>query len=153
MAATKDGLIEPDPAIGISMEVEVSKGRRLVLQTHVARDAPIGELNGTLDKINTASDRQVAYYELDALRFQLEHDERVLKQFRDNYVLLEQTALSSWERRGKRGPVELSDREQKGKMEAETSIERMTTQIGAVKARIAEFEAKVKNTSRVVEPA
>jgi len=69
------------PAIGITLQYPLDEGvgRGLVFQTFVAADCAIGDLNGALDKVRRAADRQRAIVSLPTLRGLLSDKEDALK--------------------------------------------------------------------------
>ena len=66
----EDARTETTPAIGITLQYPLDEGvgRGLVFQTFVAADCETGELNGALDKVRKAADRQRAIVQLPTLR-------------------------------------------------------------------------------------
>jgi len=70
------GAAAETPAIGITFQQQVGDKRSLVFQSFVAADCQRAELNGMLDKLRTASERQKAIIELPATR-------GILQDFRD----------------------------------------------------------------------
>lgn len=66
------------PAIGVSLQVVLDQSRTLVLQTHVAREDQ-AVINGVLDQLTRASDRQEAKYMVEKVK-------RLLRQAERNYI-------------------------------------------------------------------
>jgi hypothetical protein len=64
------------PALGFSMQVDLGAGRVCTLQTHIANDCSIGELNRMLDKMTHAGDRQRAHYQIEGLERDLHKYEK-----------------------------------------------------------------------------
>lgn len=55
------------PSLGFSMQVDLGAGRVCVLQTHLPNDCSAAELDGMLDKMTQAGDRQRAHYKIEEL--------------------------------------------------------------------------------------
>lgn len=65
MSLGTEKVIGPTPALGFSIQVDLGAGRTGVLQTALPNDCSLGELNGMLDKMNSASDRLRAHYKIE----------------------------------------------------------------------------------------
>ena len=61
-----------EPAIGISLDCKINDRRALVIQTHVSRDAPNGEVYHILEKCLNAADLLDIRYRLKDLRLLLD---------------------------------------------------------------------------------
>lgn len=59
---------EEMPAVGVSLNISLGAGRALVIQTHVGQD---DDIDGLLDRMLTASDRQKAKYEISEIEDEL----------------------------------------------------------------------------------
>ena len=72
------------PAIGVSIQVDLGAGRVAALQTHVAGDCTLRDLNFALDKMTSAGDRQRAHYQLEELRRDLGKVEKEQSQHQED---------------------------------------------------------------------
>lgn len=78
-----------EPAIGMSYSVQVGDGRSLVFQGHIERDAPLEDLNGLVDKLRVAADRQVAFGKVEGLEKDIELQQRLEMQLREGIAAVE----------------------------------------------------------------
>lgn len=144
MTAELVHMTAPEPAIGISIQVDVAKGRAMVFQTHIGRDVSLAELNALLDRMNVAADRQLAIYELEALDFQLRHDQRILEQCTTDFFAIEARVQHEWNNDPRRrGSLKLTAKEEQEKKNAESMIARMKAQIAATEQKIKDYTVKI----------
>lgn len=132
-----------DPALGLSINVQVDGNRQLAIQTFVSRDGPAAELNTALDKIMKAVDRQVARYMLLSLKKELAQHEKALKDQLEDTERVKAEYEQRWEDSGKRGPLKLDAKEKAAMSNIEVSKQKYQAGITDIKARIAETEAKI----------
>lgn len=71
-------MIGQEPAIGISLNVQIGNGRSLVFQTHVSQGVEDEGLNGLCDKLVRSADRLTKHYEVEALDSELERQKDML---------------------------------------------------------------------------
>ena len=137
---------ETAPALGISINAQVSPTRQITMQSFVDRDASGDEINGLLDKMNTSLDRQAAYYEIDEELKRLEVDKNVLTNITRRLAEVEDNirlkAAASGERRN---PLKLSSQEEMQKKQANDSLEEAKKRVREGEARIAELRKKAGN--------
>lgn len=62
------------PALGFSLQVDLGAGRVATLQTFLPNDCPQSALDGMLDKMTKAGDRQRAHYKIEELKAQLQRE-------------------------------------------------------------------------------
>lgn len=135
--------LEKEPSIGISYNVELPGKKALVLQSFVGRDCETTELNSLLDKLRVASDRQFAFGMVEHLKLQLEQEEKIARDHATRLAIVDQNIKDDWERRGRKGDVQLSQKERTEQQQAYAHAEESKRRIAQVKANIAEFEAKI----------
>lgn len=71
-------------ALGFSMQVDLGAGRVCTLQTHLANDCSVEQLNHMLDKMTSAGDRQRAHYKIEELEREIEQHEREQAQHQED---------------------------------------------------------------------
>jgi hypothetical protein len=71
---------QTQPAIGISYSAQTGDGRNLVFQTHVPQDCLADQLDGIVDKLRKAADRQLQFGKIDTMNQELEMKDRIIKQ-------------------------------------------------------------------------
>ena len=132
------------PAIGISFKAVPANDREIVFQTHVAQDVSKEELNGLLDRLADACERQGAKVALVQLRKELEKHEKHVRQMGEDLVRIDEKARDEWEKSSRRGPYTMSKTDAAAKAQATVTKARFEEEIDKIKEQIAEFEAKVK---------
>lgn len=74
-------MTEQTPAIGLSLQINLSNSAQLVAQTHVAADCTAAQLNAAIDKIMDAAERQQSKFEIKAARMKMEKAREDLTRF------------------------------------------------------------------------
>lgn len=136
----------PSPAIGISLSVDVAKGRNLVFQTHLEQSSPLAFINEQLDKLNSAADRQQAIYEIEGYEFQLHHDEKRLAVFTNQLneiAIRESNKAAEWANSDRRGEYRTSEPELKRAAELRQSLKDLEETLKFTRKRIEDLKAKV----------
>jgi hypothetical protein len=119
----------------------MSEKRQLVLQSLVARDCDIKDLNGTLDKLRVAADRQVAFADLEKLKLFLQQQEEQAATHAKRIAQVDQNVKTAWARSNKRGDPVLSGKERQEQQQAYETAEAMKQRIAKVKQDIADLQA------------
>ena len=133
---------ETEPAIGISLNANLSPTKQIVLQTHIPVDWTVEQINGLVDKLAGVIDRKEAYYQVDMIEAELEQNEHALYSIRDNLANVEKNALLKHEASGRRKPFEWSGQELIQKKQAEDTVERQKKLIAAIRKRLGEARKK-----------
>ena len=134
---------EKTPSIGISYTVELPGKKALVMQSFVERDCSEADLNGVLDKVRKAADRQFSFGYVDILKKELEQQERLANDHATRMAALDERIKSDWTRSAKKGDPRLGPKEQDEQRKAFAHADECKRRIAAVKAEIAEHEAKI----------
>lgn len=137
--------IENIPAIMISVDHQVSEGRIVRFSTGIAQAAPLSEINGLLDKLSAATDRQQAKCELEKAQGDLKREEKLYAQQMEDMARLDGQQQAEYERSGKRAPwapERLTAAQQKDRENAEVSIKRRRDMIVALREHVAKVQAK-----------
>lgn len=128
------------PAIGVSLQMTIDQKRTLVLQTHVPQEEA-SSLNGVLDTITKAADRQDAKY-------LVEHVRRLLRQAERNYMDTEagierqrDDARAAWEASGRQGEFTVGGTVAADVNNGLKSLVRFREEIAAHRDEIARLEA------------
>lgn len=135
--------IEKDPSIGISYTAELPGKKALVLQSFVPRDCEVKDLNGVLDKIRIASDRQFAFGALVQLRLQLEQEQKIASDHAMRMAQVDENMKREWNTGGRKGDMKLSAKQEQEQRQSYAHAEECKKRIGKVKEQIAEFEAQI----------
>ena len=135
--------IEQVPTIGISLSGEMPGKRNLVLQSLVERDCDQKSLNGVLDKIRIAFDRQFAFGAVIQLRLQLEQEEKMASDHAKRMAQVDQNIKDNWERGNRKGDIVLSKSEREQQAQSYAHAEECKIRIAKVKQEIAKFEAEI----------
>ena len=133
--------IEKEPSIGISLNVQVSEKRQLVLQSLVARDCAAQDLNVILDKLRMAADRQVAFADIEKLKLFLAQQEEQATTHAKRIAQVDQNVKDAWARGNKRGDPVLTSKERTEQAQAYEIAEELKRRIAKVKQDIADTQA------------
>lgn len=131
------------PSIGVSFNFKIDDRREIVAQTHIDRDASAEQVDGILDKVRTALERQKTISDLADFHTKLEYDELKLKQLKEDFVRIDQRHRSDWENSSRRGDFKLGPKEQGERNNALSTIDRYEQEIALDKKNIEKCEAKL----------
>jgi len=126
---TEAKTMKADPALGFSYQVVLDKDARrtIVFQTHVANEANQADIDALLDKMGKAADRQIAWYDLQQAREDLEGQQRVAKSLVMQMETMDQLAQARYEssdRKGPWDPEKLPPAEKQARHNLRVSLER-----------------------------
>ena len=136
--------VEEIPSIGISYTVELPGKKALVLQSFVSRDAPVADLNGVLDKVRVAADRQFAFGAMQQIKLGIEQETKNLSDYRRNLAIVDENVKRNWERSNRKGDPKLSAAEETAQRQAFTNIRAGEERIAKLKADLADYEAMIQ---------
>ena len=103
---------EKDLGIGIQFTVTVGQGRQIAMTAGVPLDWESPKLNGLLDKLAGAMDRQATRYEVHDREAAIENMEKQLATTRSQRETYEQGLQAAWTQRNKQGPFAMSGDQQ-----------------------------------------
>ncbi len=135
--------IDKVPTIGISYQAELPGKKQLVLQSFVARDADVKDVNTVLDKIREAADRQFAFGMIDVLKRELETQEKIANDHAARIEQVDANVKRRWETTGRKGDIRLSEKEQNEQRQAYAVAEECKRRIAKVKEELAECQSKI----------
>lgn len=135
--------VEKEPSIGISYTVELPGKKALVMQSFIDRDCDPKNLNGVLDKIRVAGERQFAFGAVQQLKLQLEQEQKMASDHAARMAQVDENLKSEWDRGNKRGDPTLSPKQRQEQAQAYAHAEECKKRIAKVKADIAEYEAMI----------
>jgi hypothetical protein len=144
------------PAIGITFQQEVGDKRSLVFQSFVAADCRRVELNGMLDKLRIASERQKAIIELPTTRGILDGFRARLEQETEKYRALEiekSNLHSRWDQEQKASGRRIDRPNQQQIAEGTRSDQALATcrsNINQLREAIAVEERNVTNLEKLI---
>lgn len=133
-----------DLAIGIQFTMQFPENRAVAFTTACPQDIAADDLDLLLGKLATAADKLDATYRLRALRKLAEHFEKELQTTRQQIANYEQTAAEDYERRGRKGPVQLTASQDAALKNFRTTQEGTTNKIKQLREEIKELEALTK---------
>lgn len=129
------------PALGLSLQVQLSQKCTLVFQTHVdATENP----NATLDKMANAADRLTARYELKEKRALLEQNEQGLKHMTEDLLRIDTRTRAEYDKSGKKGEQKLSNAQAADREKVQLGIERTKERVDIMRKELANLEAEAK---------
>lgn len=129
------------PALGVSFKVLLGKNKEVVFQTHIDQNKLNGELNGMLDALDKAADRQMARNSLDELKHQWELRKLRLSNMVTDFYAIEMREKNKAEKHAsdpkRHGPWKRNEVEQRHHDELRSALER-------AEAEVKEFERLYK---------
>lgn len=138
-------IIAPEVATAMVVMIagQIGDGLNISFQTHVDQNEDASKINGVLDKVRAAIERQADKSQLEQLRRGLKKQESDLAGLLGSAAAVEKVSAVRWSSEGRRGEHKLAPKEQQEKANLEASCEKLRELIGRIKADIAELEAKV----------
>ena len=96
---------EERAALGLSYQIVLDKEARrtLVFQSHVDAAASVEQINVLLDKVASAADRQVAFYELQQAQRDFDLNMIRMRSLETQMVNMEELSQARWLARGRKG--------------------------------------------------
>ena len=110
---TSGEVLDKELGVGIQFTVSVGQGRQIAMTAGIPLDWEPDKVNGILDKLAQAMDRQALRYQLHDMKLGLEKTERDLETNRQQLGNYEQQAMGEWERTGRKGPFRASESQSK----------------------------------------
>jgi hypothetical protein len=147
------------PAIGITLQYPLDEGagRSLVFQTFVAADCASHELNGALDKVRKAADRQRAIVILPTLRGMLADKEQAIHNATETHFEAETykgLLFNKWVQEHKaqerRGELKLSSAQVAEQAKVDQQIGSSKSAIETLKKEIVIFERRVADAEKLI---
>lgn len=132
------------PALGFSITANIHGSAQIVAQSFVPLDASNEEINGTIDKVMLAIDRQQAKYQVKDLKRKMEQEEIILADQIGKVADLQNTASAEHQASGRRGEFKLNVQQKTAVDNARKTIEGMKYNVERYKVNIAELEALAK---------
>src|SRR6516225_2518697 len=117
-----ESLTKQEIAVAVSITAQVKPGRQIVMQTYVGRDDPPAQTHALIDRLQHMVDRQEARDELPGALFQLEFEKKKYEEAKLQYVKIDERNAIEWEKRGKKGPPQLSKSVIEGKDNTENNM-------------------------------
>jgi hypothetical protein len=158
-SADKPSRVTDTPAIGITLQYPLDEGvgRGLVFQTFVAADCSNGELNGALDKVRKAADRQRAIVILPTLRGMLADKQQAIHNATEAHFEAETykgLLFNKWSQEHRaserRGELKLSSAQVAEQAKVDQQIGSTKRDIDALKKEIIIFERRVKDAEQLI---
>jgi hypothetical protein len=145
---TEARTVVTDPALGCSYQIVLDKDarRQLVFQMHVPVDTGLDVINGMLDKIGKAADRQIAIYELQEARRFLDDHKRTAHSLAKQREEMDALAQARWEESNRKGdwnPEKMPAAEKQARHNVNISVERYREGIQKYTKLIADLEPVV----------
>lgn len=135
-----------ETAAALTFTAQVSQNRSIVIQTYMARDAPVVMYHDVLDKLAKAVNRQEAVLDLESHELNLRVEEDKLKLMKEDFLRIETVAGEAWERSGKKGAFKLGPKEDSARKTSMVNIDRFTDAIAKRKLDIAKLKAIISHT-------
>ena len=130
-------------ALGISLNYELQNGRSLVLQTHIPSDQVGKPLDELLDGLMKSVERQAAKFEIEALKKNLEANERQLLQTQEDKATHESSMKLAWDATNRKGAYKPTPQQESAIRNFNITEKRLTEEIAKVNELIKEREQKI----------
>ena len=134
---------EKSPSIGISYQVALHGQRQLVLQSFIDRDCSKDTLNGLLDKLRNAGERQFAWGQIDDLMLKIDQEYINAQQHQIRMEKADEQIKIDWEKGNRRGDVSLSSAQLQKQRDAYDIAEAIKGRIEKLRKDKSEWEAKL----------
>lgn len=132
------------PAIGMSLSIEIGRGRSIVFQSHIERDSDLPAINSLLDKITAAADRQQAKCAVEDLRHRYQLQKSALENLMlDFYKIEEREAKEEreWNADPRRhGQWKRSEKEETHRSQMQSALRRTDEETKELKRLLDEAE-------------
>lgn len=135
--------IEKEPSIGISYTVELPNKKGLVMQSFVPRDCPVSDLDGVLDKIRNAAERQYSVEALVKAKMDLVVQEKIALDHSMRIAQVDENIKRNWANGNRRGDPRLSPKDEAAQKQAHDHGVEIQRMIAKTKADIADYQAKI----------
>lgn len=139
------------PAIGLSYQIDLSNGRQIVMQTHVAQDVANADLDKLLDRMGRSVERQRMHYEnvakKEALEKLLEQQLRQYNTFNADFMRLEEERElreQQFVATGRKGDYKAPANEEQNRRNARITLVKGKEDIDKTTREIEELKAVIK---------
>lgn len=137
-------VVEKGLGLGIRFACSVGSNRQIEMTAGVPLDWPGQELNGTLDKLAQAMDRQALRYELHDRKLLLERTERDLETNRTQRTRLEAQYRNEFSSSGRKGEWNPTTSQAKQLDNYANTVEHLTEQVKKIRQDIKDAEEKCR---------
>jgi len=141
----KDKIEPGEPAIGFSIDCKINDRRAYVTQTYLPIKASTAEINGLLDRLMSAADRQEVRYRLKDMRLLLEKAEQELPMHEKGLVQFEETTVREHQASGRRANFEWKGAQAASRENKIQNVAIARVNIDRIKKGIVEAEAELKD--------
>jgi hypothetical protein len=136
---------DKDVALSVEWQVRISDKRALNFTTFVRRDCPIETISKLMDKLIFSTNRVELIFELEALEVKRQVLEKQLIQVMDGHTNLNDRFRREWDEGGRRGPLRLTDAQNKLLHDSHSLQNRHRLEISALEAQIDITKGKLAN--------
>ena len=133
-----------DIALGLTVQISIGEKRAIAVQTHVTRDCSDLELNGVLDKVTRALDRQNAKYRMHELQVQRDLRVKKVAEMMENHAQTFSKWQADWDKGKRRGPFDMTSSQQQQKVAMDNTFAREKYELELLESEIAELKSQVK---------
>ena len=135
---------QKEVALGVTFQLDIGEKRHIVMQTYIGRDCEIGALNGMLDKIGKAMDRQNAKYRVYELQVQRDLQVKRLAEMMENHSQTMVKWEDEWVKSKRRGPFDMTPSQHQQKIAMDNTFKGEKYRLEVQEAEIAELKLQVK---------
>lgn len=132
-----------EPSIGISLRCVLPNQQELVLQSFVERDCDTPRLDGLLDKLRVAAERQLAFGGLREARADLKKLEKIAVDHAARMEIVDENIKRKWDASNRKGEIKLTAQEEAAQLQSIQYAEDTKNRIAEIKKNIAELERVV----------
>ena len=140
-----DEYLDKIPSIGISFQCALHGQRQLVLQSFIDRDCSVVALDGLLDKLRDACERQYAWGQVEDIKLKIKQEYINAQQQNVRIERADELIRNNWEKSNRKGDLQLTQSEIQKQREAYETAEAIKKRIETLNADLARWEALLAN--------
>ena len=140
-----DEYLDKIPSIGISFQCALHGQRQLVLQSFIDRDCPAVALDGLLDKLRDACERQYAWGQVEDIKLKIKQEYINAQQQNVRIERADELIRNNWEKSNRKGDLQLTQSEIQKQREAYETAEAIKKRIETLNDDLARWEALLAN--------
>ena len=140
-----DEYLDKIPSIGISFQCALHGQRQLVLQSFIDRDCSTEQLDGLLDKLRDACERQYAWGQVEQIKLDLKREHAQAAQQQVNIERADEQLKHDWNQSNRKGDLRLTQQQVQQQRQAYDNLEAIKKRIEGFNSDLTRWEALVAN--------
>ena len=140
-----DEYLDKIPSIGISFQCALHGQRQLVLQSFIERDCSAEKLDGLLDKLRDACERQYAWGQVEDVKLKIKQEHINAAQQNVRIERADEQLKQEWSQSNRKGDLRLTQAQIQKQREAYEVAEAIKKRIEGLTEDLVKWEAKIAN--------